>query len=176
MKLNLKRAASLHLLAAAILAASILASCDDDDFSHPREVIITNENGKVITGDTIPVKNGSTNRIYIKLWYNSWQEDTVMYEDEFYFWRQYDNNEPEDLSFIQVLDTTTNTYIYMCHQDVEPGGDGRAGFKDGAGAGWCEYNIRTAFSKKFVHVGSLVKIWACVGEHAKGEVYYKVVE
>lgn len=167
--LNLKRAASLHLFAAAILAAPFFASCDDDDDIHQREVIITNENGKVITGDTIPVKLGSTNKTYIKIWYQHWMVDTVFYCDTTYFWRQYDNNEPEDLNLSMKIAIENN--------DAMP----EIGFMQGwsseaKGIGWEDYEIRTAFSKKFVHVGSLVKIWACVGEYAKGEVWYKVVE
>ena len=167
---NLKRAANLHLFAAAILAAPVLTSCDEDDDIHQREVIITNENDKVITGDTIPVKIGSTNRTYIKIWYQHWMiDDTVYCSDTVRFWRQYDNNEPEDLNL--------SMKIAIENHDPMPDLDFSQGWSSEAkGIGWEDYEIRTAFSKKFVHVGSLVKIWACVGEYAKGEVWYKVEE
>ena len=90
--LNLKRAASLHLFAAAILAAPILASCGNEEGIPPREVLVKDKDGWLIMGDTIPVKIGSTNKTFFTLCYHG--EDY----DHLSFWRQYDNNEPEDLS------------------------------------------------------------------------------
>ena len=167
--INLKRAASLHLFAAAILAAPILASCGDDDDIHQREVIITNENDKVITGDTIPVKIGSTTKTFIKIWYQHWMIDTVFCCDTIYFRRQYDNNEPEDLNLSMKIAIEN-------HDPLPEIGFMQGWSSEAKGIGWEDYEIRTSFSKKFVHVGSLVKIWACVGEYAKGEVWYKVIE
>ena len=174
---NLKRAVSLRLFAAAILAVPFFTSCDnDDEYTHPREVIIMNENGNVITGDTIEVKLGSTNRTKFKMWFETWEitpeqflSDTVAEEDSLYFWRQYDNNIPEDLSEKR---NPNEKHRLIVHPDLESMG----GWISSANVAWREYEMRTAFSKNFVHVGSIVKIWACVGDYAKGEVYYKVVE
>jgi hypothetical protein len=157
--------------AAALFAAPLISSCDDDEYTHPREVIIMNENGDVITGDTIEVKLGSTNRTVFNVWYEHWYVDTVYFQDTLYFWRQYDDNEPEDLSTKPDPD---NEKFVIRHEDLLP--------VEGWGGGTAnnvsreKYEMRTAFSKKFVHTGSMVKIWACVGDYAKGEVYYKVVE
>ena len=169
--LNLKRAASLHLFAAAILAAPFFASCDDEEFTHPREVTVMNENDDVITGDTIEVKIGSTNRTVFNIWYEHWYADTVYFQDTLYFWRQYDNNEPEDLSTKPDPD---NEKFVIRHEDlgiIEGWSGGTAN-----NAGREKYELRTSFSKKFVHVGSIVKIWACVNNDVKGEVWYKVIE
>lgn len=156
---------------AALFAAPFFTSCDDDEFTHPREVIIMNENGDVITGDTIKVKLGSTNRTVFNIWFEHLWQDTVYSEDSLYFWRQYDDNEPEDLS--TKPDPDRKNFVIR-HEDLE--------FVEGWSGGTAnnmdrrKYEMRTAFSKNFVHVGSIVKIWACVGDYAKGEVYYKVVE
>ena len=160
---NLKRAVSLHLFAAAILAAPFFANCGgDEEGVYPREVRIKDENDFLITGDTIPVKIGSANKTIITLFYRS--EDY----DHLTFWRQYDNNEPEDLS-PKPGDTE---FTLILHEDYEI----HSGMLREDNSGWEEVRIRTAFSKKFVHVGSIVKIWACVSNDVKGEVWYKVIE
>lgn len=155
----------------ALFAAPLISSCDDDEYTHPREVIIMNENGDVITGDTIEVKLGSTNRTVFNVWYEHWYVDTVYFQDTLYFWRQYDDNEPEDLSTKPDPD---NEKFVIRHEDLLP--------VEGWGGGTAnnvsreKYEMRTAFSKNFVHAGSIVKIWATVANEAKGEVWYKVVE
>ena len=155
----------------ALFAAPLISSCDDDEYTHPREVIIMNENGDVITGDTIEVKLGSTNRTVFNVWYEHWYVDTVYFQDTLYFWRQYDDNEPEDLSTKPDPD---NEKFVIRHEDLEFVEGWSGGTANNAGRE--KYEMRTAFSKKFVHAGSIVKIWATVANEAKGEVYYKVVD
>ena len=166
----------LSIAAMALFAAPLISSCDDDEFTHPREVIIMNENGDVITGDTIEVKLGSTNRTKFKMWFETWEitpeqflSDTVAEEDSLYFWRQYDSNEPEDLSEKR---NPNEKHRLIVHPDLESMG----GWISSTNVAWREYEMRTAFSKNFVHAGSIVKIWATVANKAKGEVYYKVVD
>ena len=162
----------LSIAVMALFVAPFFTSCDkNDDYSHPREVIIMNENGDVITGDTIEVKLGSTNRTVFTMWYEHLWKDTVYSEDTLYFWRQYDDNEPEDLS---IKPDPDRKYFVIRHEDLESLEGWSGGGSNNVSGG--KYEMRTAFSKKFVHAGSLVKIWACVGDYAKGEVYYKVVE
>ena len=165
------------IAALALIAAPLFTSCDkNDDYSHPREVIIMNENGDVITGDTIEVKLGSTNRTKFKMWFKTWEitpeqflSDTVAEEDSLYFWRQYDSNEPEDLSEKR---NPNEKHRLIVHPDLESMG----GWTSSSNVAWREYEMRTAFSKKFVHAGSIVKIWATVANEAQSEVYYKVVK
>ena len=155
----------LGLAAVALIVAPIFTSCDlPEECDHGPEVIITNENGDVITGDTINVKLGGINHTKFKVWYEEKDKGHLSY------WRQYDNNEPEDLS--DKRDPETNKIIFM-HDDYIPVGGYWNGTSD---VGWDESEVRTAFSTKFVNVGSIVKIWACVSDHTSGAVYYKVVE
>ena len=150
----------LSLATAALFAAPFFTSCDlPEECDHGPEVIVMNENGDVITGDTINVKLGDINHTKFKVWYEEKDKGHLSY------WRQYGNNEPEVLS--------DKRETISMHDDYIPIGGWWNGTSE---VGWDESEVRTAFSKKFVQVGSIVKIWACVGDHTSGAVYYKVTE
>lgn len=163
---NLKRAASLHLFAAAILVAPFFASCDNEDIPDARVVFMTGRNGSVITEDTIAVKIGGTAKTYFGVTYHFNDENL---NHPYKVLRQYDNNEPEDLS--PVFDGEDRTPVSK-HDDFSQGESSIS--SEGYGTGKC--TVRTAFSKKFVHVGSVVKISVSVGNDAYGELCYKVEE
>ena len=160
MKLNLKRAASLHLFAAAILVAPFFTSCDTNNDWHDPEVLIKNEIGDVIAGDSILVKIGAISHIKLALWYEDKDKKHL------YVWKQIDGGEPINLSGADeegVIKDSDDLFV-------------ESGYSSGTVYGCKEMVIRTAFSAKFVSVGSLVKICGRVGNDIYGEVCYKVVE
>lgn len=160
---NLKRAVSLHLFAAAILAVPFFASCDNEDIPDA-EVVIKNEEGKVITGDTLPVKIGTGIRTVFSI---TFHYNGTNKKHPYDIYRQYDDNNPEML--IQGFDE--DMFVARKSEDLQ-GGSGQV---NSEGYGQQKYHLRTAFPTKIVHVGSIVKIGARTSE-AKGEVWYKVVE
>lgn len=162
---NLKRAVSLHLFAAAILAVPFFASCDKEEEIPAAEVVIKNEEGKVITGDTLQVKIGTGihTDFLIIFHYNNDNK-----HKPFTITRQFDDNEPEDLT-PQLNNDLEPTSM---HADLSGGPT----LISGEGYGHHKYNLKTAFSSKIVHVGSLVRISVCPSGGDCGTIYYKVVE
>ncbi|MBO7495656.1 MAG: hypothetical protein J6T98_03815 [Salinivirgaceae bacterium] len=145
--------------AAALLATPFFTSCEEKEELPDPKVTIMNEKGVIITGDTIDVKLGSVNKTLIEVWY-------VGNMNNLRFWRQIDDGEQEIL-------TKINENGYICNGDDLDFASGRS-----SSNGWGQTNVevRTAFSKNFVHVGSLVKICTRVDNNTYGEVCYKVIE
>ena len=154
----------LSLAVAILFVAPFFTSCDDDEEIPAAEVVIKNKEGKVITGDTIEVKigTGAHTEFFITYHYNDANKHRP-----FEIWRQTDDNEPEDLS-PKLNDELEPTSM---HEDLSGGPT----LLSSTGYGNQKYYLRTAFSTKMVHMGSIVEIGARTSE-AKGEVWYKVVE
>ena len=144
---------------AALFAAPFFTSCEEKEELPDPKVTVMNEKGVIITGDTIDVKLGSVNKTLIEVWY-------VGNMNNLRFWRQIDDGEQEIL-------TKINENGYICNGDDLDFASGRS-----SSNGWGQTNVevRTAFSKNFVHVGSLVKICTRVDNNTYGEVCYKVIE
>ena len=151
------------IAAAALIAAPFFTSCDDEEIPAA-EVVIKNEEGKVITGDTLQVKIGTgiRTKFFITFHYDD-ANKTHPYD----IYRQYDDSEPEML--IQKFDE--ELFVEQKSEDLF-GGSGQVSSE---GYGQQKYDLRTAFPTKTVHVGSIVKIGARTSD-VKGEVYYKVIE
>ena len=153
----------LSLAAAAFLAVPFFTSCDDEEIPAA-EVIIKNEEGKIITGDTIEAKIGTGIRTEIFI--------TFHYTDEnrnhpFDILRQYDDGVPEML--IQKFDE--DLFVEQRSEDLYGG----SGHVNSEGYGQQSFHVKTGLSTKILHVGSIVKVEARTSE-VKGAVYYKVVE
>ena len=155
----------LSLAAAVLIAAPFFTSCDDDEEIPNAEVVIKNEEGKVITGDTIEVKIGTGvhTSLFITYHYNNENKHRP-----FTITRQFDDNEPEDLT-PQLNDEMEPT---LRHEDLS-GGPTQISSE---GFGRQKYFLKTAFSSKTVHAGSLVRISVCPNGGVCGAVYYKVIE
>lgn len=154
----------LSLAVAVLFVAPFFTSCDDDEEKPDPQVVILTERGDKISGDTIKVQIGSSTHTYLEITY-LWTDDNRHYP--YSIWRQIDDNEAEDLS--PKLDDEGFSLPY--HDDLSMS-EGR--FSSG-GYGFQKISIRTAFSTKFVHVGSIVKIGARTGD-VQSEVCYKVAE
>lgn len=145
--------------AAALFAAPFFTSCEEKEELPDPKVTVMNEKGVIITGDTIDVKLGSVNKTIIGVWY-------IGNMNNLRFWRQIDSGEQEIL-------TKINENGHICNGDDLEFVSGRS-----SSNGWGQTNVevRTAFSKNFVNVGSLVKVCARVDNNTYGEVCYKVIE
>ena len=154
----------LSIAVMALFVAPFFTSCDNDEQIPEPQVVILTERGDTISGDTIKVQIGSSNHTYLEITY-LWNDDNRHYP--YSIWRQIDDNEVEDLS--PKLDDEGFSLPY--HDDLGMN-EGRFSSE---GYGFQKITIRTAFSKNFLHVGSIVKIGARTGE-VQSEVYYKVIE
>jgi hypothetical protein len=155
------------LLSVAVMAlfvAPFLTSCDDDEEIPAAEVVIKNEEGKVITSDTIEVKIGTGIRTEIFVTFHYTDENKKHPYD---ILRQYDDSVPESL----ILKFNEDLFVEQRSEDLYGG----SGHVNSEGYGQQTYHVRTGLSTKIVHVGSIVKIEARTSE-TKGAVYYKVVE
>ena len=136
-----------RLLAMAVLIASALfASCKKDD-ADPK-VVFKNNDGKVITNDTINVQINSEVQVFAEVDYS---DSTPEYL------RQTDGGHIENL----IKGTDYRLKSNGCRTN---------------GNDFEKVIITTHFADSLVHIGSLVKISARVGTDAYGEVVYKVIE
>lgn len=131
----------------AVLIASVLfASCQKDD-ADPK-VVFKNNDGKVITNDTINVQINSEVQVFAE---EDYSDSTPEYL------RQTDCGHIENL----IKGTDYRLKSNGCRTN---------------GIDFEKVIITTHFADSLVHIGSLVKISARVGTEAYGEVVYKVTE
>ena len=136
-----------RLLAMAVLAvATLFASCQKDD-AEPK-VVFKNNEGKVITNDTIKAQINSEVQVFAEVDYS---DNTPEYL------RQIDGGHIENL----IKGTDYRLKSNGCRAN---------------GNDFEKVIITTHFADSLVHIGSLVKISARVDSDAYGEVVYKVNE
>ena len=131
---------------AVFAVATLFASCQKDD-ADPK-VVFKNNDGKVITNDTINVQINSEVQVFAEVDYS---DSTPEYL------RQTDGGHIENL----IKGTDYRLKSNGCRTN---------------GNDFEKVIITTHFADSLVHIGSLVKISARVGTEAYGEVVYKVVE
>lgn len=142
-----KNHSNCRLLAMAVLAvATLFAACQKDDAAP--KVVFKNNDGKVITNDTINVQINSEVQVFAEVDYSN----TIPK-----YLRQIDGSHIETL----VKGTDYRLKSNGCRAN---------------GNDFEKVIITTQFVDSLVFVGSLVKISARVGTDAYGEVVYKVTE
>ena len=134
------------LVMAVLIASALFASCKKDD-AEPK-VVFKNNDGKVITNDTINVQINSEVQVFAEV--------------------DYSDSTPEDLR--QIDGGHIENLIKGTDYRLKSNGC-RANGND-----FEKVIITTHFADSLVHTGSLVKISARVGTDAYGEVVYKVIE